>query len=259
MTARSEVSIGVAAAIGPELVAWLAPAIEEAGFHALWVNDIPGADALEVLEAAAAATTHLTLATGVLPVDRRPASGIAEAVAARGLPQERLIIGIGSGAAKSGALQLVTDAVAELRDSLSARIVVGALGPRMRHRALQVSDGVLLSWLTPEIAHEQAAEARAAASDAHVALYARTALALAARERLDTEMRRYAAIPSYAANFARAGMDADETVLDVGTQLVSQRLEQYRDAVDEVVLRAITPADSIEDYISFIDEAQALL
>jgi hypothetical protein len=122
-----------------------------------------------------------------------------------------------------------------------------------------VSDGVLLSWLTPEIAREQAAEAPASASDAHVALYARTALALAARERLDTEMRRYAAIPSYAANFARAGMDVDETVLDVGTQLVSQRLEQYRDAVDEVVLRAITPADSIEDYISFIDEAQALL
>jgi alkanesulfonate monooxygenase SsuD/methylene tetrahydromethanopterin reductase-like flavin-dependent oxidoreductase (luciferase family) len=259
LTARGEVSIGVAAAIGPELVAWLAPAIEEAGFHALWVNDIPGADALAVLEAAAAATTHLTLATGILPVDRRAASRIAEAVAARGLPQERLIIGIGSGVAKSGALQLVTDAVAELRNSLSARVVVGALGPRMRRRAVEVSDGVLLSWLTPEIAREQAAEARASASDAHVALYARTALALAARERLDTEMWRYAAIPSYAANFARAGMDADETVLDVGTQLVSQRLEQYRDAVDEVVLRAITPADSIEDYISFIDEAQALL
>ena len=72
-------------------------------------------------------------------------------------------------------------------------------------------------------------------------------------------MQRYAAIPSYAANFARYGMPVGDTVLDAGTQLVSQRLEQYRDAVDEVVLRAITPSDSTEDYIDFIDQARALL
>ncbi|GAA1960166.1 LLM class flavin-dependent oxidoreductase [Microbacterium deminutum] len=259
MTTRGLVSIGVAAAVGPELVEWLAPAIEEAGFHALWVNDIPGADALGVLQAAAKATTRLGLATGVLPVDRRSPARIIADVAERGLPQERLTIGVGAGLATTGALDLVGDAVAELRDSLSARVVVGALGPRMRRLAVTAADGVLLSWLTPEVAREQGAEARGAASGAHVALYARTALDPAARERLDAEAQRYAAIPSYTANLARHSMPVGDTVLDASRQLVSQRLEAYRDAVDEVVLRAITPADSTEDYIDFIDGARALL
>ncbi len=130
VASRGVVSLGVAASVGPELVGWLAPAIEEAGFHALWVNDIPRTDALVVLEAAAHATTHLTLATGVLPVDRRAAGGIVADVIARGLPQDRLVLGVGAGQATTGALALVRDAVSELRDSLSARVVVGALGPR---------------------------------------------------------------------------------------------------------------------------------
>jgi alkanesulfonate monooxygenase SsuD/methylene tetrahydromethanopterin reductase-like flavin-dependent oxidoreductase (luciferase family) len=259
VTKRGVVSIGVAAAVGPELIGWLAPAIEEAGFHALWVNDIPGADALVVLEAAARATTRLGLATGVLPVDRRAPAQIVADVGSRHLPQERLTIGIGAGLATTGGLALVRDAVAELRDGLSARIVVGALGPKMRSLAVTAADGPLLSWLTPEIAQQQAAEARAAASGTHVALYARTALDPAAHERLQDESSRYAAIPSYAANFARYGMTPHDTVLDASTQLVSQRLEQYRDAVDEVVLRAITPSDATEDYIGFIEQAQALL
>ena len=59
MTNRGVVSIGVAAGVGPEVVGWLAPAVEDAGFHALWVNDVPGADALRVLAAAARITDHL--------------------------------------------------------------------------------------------------------------------------------------------------------------------------------------------------------
>jgi alkanesulfonate monooxygenase SsuD/methylene tetrahydromethanopterin reductase-like flavin-dependent oxidoreductase (luciferase family) len=259
VTARGLVSIGVAAAVGPEVVGWLAPAIEEAGFHALWVNDIPGKDALAVLEAAARATTRLTLATGVLPVDRRPTRRIVADIASRRLPQDRLVVGIGSGGATNGALALVEDAARELRQALTARVVVGALGPKMRRLAVTESDGALLSWLTPEIAQRQAAEAREAASDPHLALYVRTALDAAAHERMDAEKRRYSAIGAYAANFARNDMLVDETVLDVSSQLVPQRLAQYRDAVDEVVLRAITPADSTEDLIGFIEQAQALL
>ena len=33
----------------------------------------------------------------------------------------------------------------------------------------------------------------------------------------------------------------------------------YRAAVDEVVLRAITPTDSLDDYLRFVDAAKALL
>src|SRR4051794_34052940 len=94
MTERGAISLGIAASVGPGLAAQLAPIVQDAGFSALWVNDTPGADALAVLEAAAAATDRLTLATGVLAVDRRDADEIIRAVRSRGLPQERLVLGI---------------------------------------------------------------------------------------------------------------------------------------------------------------------
>lgn len=263
MTKRSAVSIGIAAAVGPDVAAQLAPAVEAAGFHALWVNDTPGADALAVLEAAARTTRALTLATGVVPVDRRPASEIVAAVIARGLPQDRLMLGIGSGGASSGVLQLVTEAAAELRDALEAKVVLGALGPKMRRRAVRETDGVVLSWLPAAVAAEQAAEARAvphpAATPPHVALYVRTALDIAAAERLHDEMRRYSGYPSYAANFARLGATAAQTVLDPTAPGIRTILGEYRAAADEVVLRAITPGDEVTDYLRFVEDAKALL
>jgi len=259
MTEHGVVSLGIAAAIGPELAGVLAPVVEEAGFHALWVNDTPGADALAVLEAAAQTTRHLTLATGVIPVDRRPHGPLAAQVNAGGLPQDRLVLGIGSGQTTTGALRLVSDAASALRRSLAARVLVGALGPKMIRLAVDESDGVLLSWLTPAIAREQADAAHASAPQTHVALYVRTALDPAAQSRLHTETARYAGYPAYAANFARHGMPALETVLDAAVRPVSLQLEEYRNGVDEVILRAITAHDTLDDYLRFIDDARALL
>jgi len=134
--------------------------------------------------------------------------------------------------------------------------VLGALGPKMRRRAALHSDGVLLSWLTPEIATQQAAEAHALSADAHVALYVRTAMEESALARLREESQRYAGYRSYAANFARLGMKVQDTVLGPDS---SERLTDYRDGVDEVVLRAITSADTIDEYRRFIDGARALM
>lgn len=243
-------SIGVAAAVGPATAARLAPAVEAAGFHALWVNDTPGHDALEVLAAAARVTDRLGLATGVLPVDRRSPAEILERVDALSLPPGRLVLGIGAGARSVGALDLVADAAAALRAGTTARVVVGALGPRMRRTGAEASDGLLLSWLTPEVAARQAAEAHAAHPGAHVALYVRTASDPAARGRLEEEARRYAGYPAYAANFARLGIDADETTLGPGG--ANTRLGTYRDAVDEVVLRAIVAEETLKAYERFV-------
>jgi len=243
------VSLGVAGALGPDAIARIAPAAEAAGFHALWVNDTPGGDSLAALAAAAEVTRSLTLATGVIPLDRRPAGGIVEAV--RGLPQDRVVLCVGSGGARAGALALVRDAAAELRAATSARILVGALGPRMRALAASDADGPLLSWLTPDIAAAQAAEARAAGGAA--VLYVRTAPEPDAQERLAGEAARYASYPNYAANFARLGIAAADTVL--GPDAFAAGLARYRAAVDEVVLRAITPTDDVDAYLRFIAQA----
>ena len=189
--AQGDVSIGVAGTLGPEAVAALAPAIEQAGFRSLWVNDTPGGDSIAALEAAADATSGLVLATGVLPVDRRDADSIVTAVQRAQLPEHRVVLGIGSGATRAGALSLVSDAVDTLHEGLDARVLVGALGPKMRALGAREADGVLLSWLTPEIATGQAQEAHARASDSRVALYVRTAVTDAASTRLAEEAERY--------------------------------------------------------------------
>lgn len=245
----AQLSLGIAAAAGPELAERVASAAEAAGFHGLWVNDTPGHDALAVLAAAAAVTEHLVLATGVLPVDRRTPDDIVDA--ASGLPTGRLVLGIGSGQVRTGAVELVTDAATELRRRTGARIVVGALGPRMRRAGAAASDGLLLSWLTPAAATAQAARAHAIAAGTHVALYVRTAADAAAVAALDEETARYAGYPAYAANFARLGLAAADTVIRPAD--LRDRIGAYRAGVDEVVLRAITPTGSVDEHLRFID------
>jgi alkanesulfonate monooxygenase SsuD/methylene tetrahydromethanopterin reductase-like flavin-dependent oxidoreductase (luciferase family) len=242
-------SLGIAAVAGPALAARIAPAAEAAGFHALWVNDTPGHDALALLEAAAGVTDRLGLATGVLPVDRRSPDEILAASAR--LPADRLTLGIGSGQLRAGAVQRVTDAAAALRQRTPARVVVGALGPKMRRAGATASDGVLLSWLTPEIAAAQAREAHALAGTAHVALYVRTATNPAAEAALDDEAQRYAGYPAYAANFSRLGVDAADTVIRPAE--LRDRIAAYRAAAEEVVLRAITASGSADEHLRFID------
>jgi len=250
---EASVSIGVAGALGPGAIADIATAAEAAGFHALWVNETPGTDAIAAIVAAAAVTDRLVLATGVVPVDRRPAAEIIAAV--RDLPQERLVLGIGSGGARVGALALVGDAVQRLRASTTARVMVGALGPRMRRLAAETADGPLLSWLTPARAAEQADEARATQRGTRVSLYVRTALEPAAAARLGTETAQYAGFPAYAANLQRLGIAATDTTLDDAR--FETGLPAYRGAVDEVVLRAITPGGTAPEIIGFVGLAAA--
>ncbi|MFT4229432.1 MAG: LLM class flavin-dependent oxidoreductase [Microbacterium sp.] len=249
------VSIGVAGSLGPDATARVASAAQAAGLHALWVNDTPGGDSLASLAAAARVTDALVLATGVIPVDRRPPASFVDAL--RALPHDRLTLGVGSGQARAGALALVRNAVAELRELTSARLLVGALGPRMRELAVADADGPLLSWLTPALAGAQAQAAHAARAHAHVALYVRAALDPAATGRLDAEAARYAGYPAYAAHFARLGVAAGDTVL--APERFAAGIPPYRDAVDEVVLRAITATDDVDEYVRFVDRAAELL
>ncbi|WP_438352420.1 LLM class flavin-dependent oxidoreductase [Microbacterium sp. CJ88] len=256
MASHGVVSLGIAGALGPEAAARIAPAAERAGFHALWINDTPGGDSLAAMEAAASVTDSLRLGTGVIALDRRSASEIAADVAARGLPTDRLTIGIGSGQTGRGALALVRSGADDLRGA-GLRVMVGALGPRMRAVAVTHAAGTLLNWLTPETAAVQAAQLRAASSSTAVVLYARTAMDAAADERLDEETARYASYPSYAANFARLGISAADTV--VRAPGIAARVAAYRAHVDELVLRAITRTDDVADYLRFIDDAAAEL
>ncbi|GGH37865.1 LLM class flavin-dependent oxidoreductase [Microbacterium album] len=245
------VSLGIAAAAGPDIARRIAPAIEAAGMRGLWVNETPGHSALEVAAAAAEATERIVVATGVIAVDRRPANEIVAEVDRLRVPRERLVLGIGSGAARTGVLGLVRGALDDLRPVGAAGVVVGALGPRMRRLAAVRADGVLLNWLTPEHAAEQAREHREIDPDGRVTLYVRTATEPEAMTRLTEEARRYGRFPTYAANFARLGVDPLDTT--IAPARLAERLPAYLNAVDEVVLRAIVPSDDADAYVRFVD------
>ncbi|HOA86710.1 MAG: LLM class flavin-dependent oxidoreductase [Microbacteriaceae bacterium] len=256
-TQRAHVSIGIAGTLGPEAAARIAVAAEAAGFSGLWVNEIAGADALGMLAAAAEASASLTLATGVIPVDRRPGAEIAEHVARLGLPADRLMIGIGSGKPGAGSLARVEAAIAEIREASTARILIGALGPRMRQLAAEQADGALMSWLTPQIAKAQAAEFHEIAPNGRVSLYVRTAVDEAGVPRRDAETVAYAGYPAYKANYARLGMDPFSTILpQPGDDSIAPGGAEYRDSgIDELVLRAMTFGDEIDDYVRFTEQA----
>jgi alkanesulfonate monooxygenase SsuD/methylene tetrahydromethanopterin reductase-like flavin-dependent oxidoreductase (luciferase family) len=242
---RAAVSVGLIGTTDAATIRALAPRIERLGFSALWLSDIPGGDSLAGLRAAAAVTESLRLATGVIPLDRRPAAGLD----LHGLPPQRTTIGVGSGGARHP-LALVEQGIATLRAATSAPIVVGALGPRMRRLAAEQADGVVFNWLSPDAAADAARELRAAAGARGVraVLYVRTIAEPGARPILEREAERYAGVPAYAANFERLGIRPIDAALADG-----DRLAEF-DVVDEVVLRAITPTGTLAELERFVEE-----
>lgn len=256
----TELSIGLAASTPAATIREVAAAAEGAGLRAFWLNDTPGADAFEGLAAAASVTQRIQLGVGVVPLDRFPPERLAARVERVAIPPERLVLGIGSGAAPHAAA-VVERGIHALRGMVRSPILVGALGPRVRRVAAEAADGLLLSWLSPSTAALAAAEARAQAADAgrlapHTVLYARTAIDAEAHPALIAEAERYASFPSYAANFARLDEGPlDGSILATDASSLRAAIDAYAGAVDELVLRAITADNSAAAIRRIIDAA----
>jgi len=231
-------SLGLPGVTSHATIERLAPLLEAAGFHALWLNDTAEGNAVAGLAVAASVTSTLHLGAGVIALDRRSVAEIASSLA--DLPLERLTIGLGAGSPHDG-LHRVRAGVLELRERTSAAIVVGGLGPKMRALAAEVADGVLLNWLTPAAAADATRELHSSAAGARSILYVRTSVDVAAEPALQAEAAKYDAIPSYAANLQRIGATARQTT--IGPDTLASGIAEYSASVDELVLRAIT-ADS---------------
>ena len=241
------ISIGLRGDVDHAILREIAPRIEAAGFRALWLNDNHGGESLAGLAVVAAVTTRLQLGTGVIALDGLSADGILGKLG--DLPTDRLTLGVGSGGT-SGALVRVEGAVATLRAGTAAPLVVGALGPRMRRLAAAQADGVLLNWLTPTAAAAATADLRRDAGGRPVRsiLYARTIASPVDAAALDAECARYSALPAYAANFERLGIEAIDTTIRT-----AEHLAAFRPTVDEIVLRAITTGGSIAELERLVD------
>jgi alkanesulfonate monooxygenase SsuD/methylene tetrahydromethanopterin reductase-like flavin-dependent oxidoreductase (luciferase family) len=243
-----------------EIIRVLAPAAEAAGYHTFWVNDTPTGDGLAALRVAADATAEIRLGVGVIPLDRQPADEIARRVIELGLPQERVLLGIGSGNPRGG-LDRVRAGAALLEERLKAPVMVGALGPRMCALAGESADGVLLNWLTaayvaPSAAITDDAARRAERPRPLILGYVRTVFGSGAREVFAEEAGRYAGYPAYAANFTRMGTPAADTaVAGDSRQDIQTGLAPFTAELDETVVRAITGDESAAAYLALLEAA----
>jgi len=248
----------VFAGVAPEVIRASAREAETLGYSSFWVNHPGAVDGLGSLAHAAAETRGLGLGVGVIPLHTRGPESIIEGVRQHALAPARLLLGVGS--PNPEALKRVRDGVAAIRAQLSTRVIVAALGPKMCHLAGEVADGVLFNWLTPEYAKRSAELVRAGAAAAkrpvpRLYAYVRVALGPAA-ERLAEEGGRYDAIPAYHAHFVRMGVKPIDTAIAAPSpDGIKTALMAWDGAVDEVVLRAITAKDTVDDHLALVRAA----
>ena len=251
----------VFAGLAPEIIRASAREAEGLGYSSFWVNHPGATDGLASLAWAARETRRIDLGVGVVPLHTRGPSSIEQGVRAQRLPLDRLLLGVGS--ANPGALRRLREGITALRSAFPAtRLIVGALGPQTSHLAGEIADGVLFNWLTPEHARRSAEWVSTGAVAAgrkppRLFAYIRVALGAGARDRLAAEAARYAAIPTYAAHFARMKAKPVDTAIAVSSpDALRPALSRWKDAVDEVVLRAITATDTVEEIGGLIRAAK---
>ncbi len=248
------------AGTAPEIIRASAQEAEALGYSSFWVNYPGPTDGLAALALAARETRRIELGVGVIPLHTRGPDSIDQGVRANALPLRRLLLGVGS--ANPGALQRVREGIANLRSHLPVRLVVAALGPQMCRLAGEVADAVLFNWLTPEHARRSAEWVHVGAAAAgrqppKLFAYVRVALGSAACDKLLAEGTRYAAILAYGAHFARMVVKPVETAIAAQSpDAIPQSLGKWQGVVDEIVLRAITGKDTVEENLALLRAAK---
>jgi probable F420-dependent oxidoreductase len=241
--------------LGPDLAVSTAVTAEGLGYRSFWTAETTGPEAFSLLGAAGAAAPGVDLGTGVIALQLRTPMVVAMAGATLQAlhPDSDILLGVGisspvvterwHGVPYGGRpLDRVREYVTLLRQCLSGervdftgdfyqvkgfrlgvrlgerrpKIVVGALNRRMLALAGELADGVLLNYLPASHVPWSVEQVRKG-GDATV--YAYVHAGVCAREEGIELARRdlfsYAVVPSYAANFERAGY-ADEVAEIVG-------------------------------------------
>src|SRR4051812_25312014 len=125
------------------VVADEAQRIESLGFSTLWRSGN-----LPMLDAAVRATTHIPVATGIIPVDSVPAADVvATYQALQRDHQGRFVVGIGGahGAQPLKTLNAYLDALDDAGVAAESR-VLAALGPHMLALARERAGGASRFW-----------------------------------------------------------------------------------------------------------------
>ncbi|MCU1682639.1 MAG: hypothetical protein JWQ81_3378 [Amycolatopsis sp.] len=223
--------------------------VEELGYDTLWLPGGQGNNLAQVVNVVRA-TSRITVATGILPVDQVPAAEVAEVYAALAESHPgRFVPGLGGahGAKPLATLNAYLDELDPVVPA-SAR-VLSALGPKMLELARDRAAGAYPFLVTPEYV---------ASARALVGPHTRLAVLLTVVAEADSTRAReivrggslqfLSGVPGYAANFRRMGF-TESDVANLSDRLVDgvtvwgdldtviRRLSEYRAAgADQVVV-----------------------
>ena len=243
---------GIDATVPIEVATEVAIRAESGGYTSFWVNGSPPHGALEIIERAAE-HTELDLGIGVFPLTTITAEELVSEVRQRGLPQDRLWLGVGSGR-KPGALAEVRQAAGTLRTELDVRVVTAAVGPKMTELAGEIADAVVFTWwIASEVVRSRVELERGATAVGRntptVVSFIRCALLPQAKAAVAERAEVYGAIPRYREVFDRNGITAADTVVTGRSRAeLLTGIETEEAVVDHPVIRAITAAASVEAF-----------
>lgn len=189
-------------ALPPDVLRDLLQELDDIDGAVLWCPEFAIRDSFASLAFAAAHTTRLRLATGIVPMAARtPASTALAAATVDELSSGRMVLGLGvghpsmteawHGQRHPSPLQWARDYLTVVQQALSGQatswegqetgstgfqlltggapdvpVVLAALGPKMLAVAAEVADGVLLNWTTPASARASIATLHEAAAAA---------------------------------------------------------------------------------------------
>ncbi|HEX4744650.1 MAG TPA: LLM class flavin-dependent oxidoreductase [Candidatus Limnocylindria bacterium] len=148
MTERG-IALGQELGLGPAERDALVARARDAGYSSAWTN---ARETREPFDACARWTRgRMTAGISVVPLDAWDISALGRVAAETARTATGFVLGVGSGRAGRGALELVRAGVAALRrEAPGIPIYIGALGPRMLRLAGEVADGAALNWCDSE-------------------------------------------------------------------------------------------------------------
>lgn len=247
---------GIDATVSPDVAADVAAEAERAGYTSFWVNGSPPQGALEIITRVAG-RTDLELGVGVFPLTDITAEDLVDEIRHRGIPQDRLWVGIGSGR-RSGALSEVHDAVHTLRRGLAVVVATAAVGPKMTSLAGEIADAVIFTWWVAAEVERSRIHLRKGASMAGrnpppVVSYIRCAVLPQGAEAVAKRADFYGSIPRYREVFVRNGLSAADTVVRGNSRAdLIPGIEREEAVVDHPVIRAIPASDTVESLVELV-------
>jgi alkanesulfonate monooxygenase SsuD/methylene tetrahydromethanopterin reductase-like flavin-dependent oxidoreductase (luciferase family) len=211
---------------------------EQTGYEALFVPESSGREAFSTLAGLSGHTEALRLGTGIVTIVARRLSTMAMAAATvHEISGGRLVLGIGTGPVRTGALERLRRFVTLLRAALAGEEVetmeghrfrlafhpdrpvpiwIAALNPKAMRLAGEVADGVVLNWCPSErvaFARERIREGAEAAgrdpASVTLAVYVRACVGQepgAAMAALAAMAAQYASYPAYRSQFEAVGL-----------------------------------------------------